>query len=134
MKILLLLFAWFMLRFVHHRYTISHPKGIFYSDVSDYVTAFMYQPVINLVLVVFILIALSLVYTIFFLTILHIKERKLDGNFINLLQLSLALYLIIVGFMYFKEFSILFLLTILYLFLQSYFRNRRRKIKRYWNF
>lgn len=130
MKILLLLIAWFMLRFVHHRYTVSHPKGIFYKDISDYITAFMYQPLINLVLVIFILIALGFIYTIIYLSFQKLFEYNAGNRLMNIIQLVLALYLLVIGFMYFAEISTLFFVVALYFLIQSIVNGRKRRIKR----
>lgn len=134
MKIVLLLLAWFMLRFVYHRYTISHPKGIYYSDLGDFITAFMYQPIINLVLVLILLLSLGFIYAIIYLAFENFIERKIGNLFIYLIQLSLAIYLLVLGFVYFTELSMLLLVMLMYFIIQNHKSTRRKRIKRFRHF
>lgn len=122
--------AWIMMRVVHHRYTISHPKGIYYSNIGDYITAFMYQPVINLILVIFAILAFIIIYLVIYLTIEKIFEKRSLKLFYYLLNFSFAIYLSILGFIYFQELSLFFFIVMTYLLLIRYIKSKKRRIKR----
>lgn len=130
MKLIVLLLAWGMLKVVHHRYTISHPTGILYRDISDFITAFMYQPFVNVMLIFFIFIALGIIYLVLYLEIDSFVGRKLSSKWLAALHVSSSLYLIIMGFIYFTFISILYILIFSYAIFQYFSRLNKRKLRR----
>lgn len=130
MSFILLLLSWMMLKYSHNKYTISHPRGITYSSLSDYVSAFMYQPIINLALMLMVFISLLIIYSLLVRIVLKNSNIKGYNRLFTILQIPAIIYMVIQGFTYYAEMSMLFLsITIMYL-IYKIMKNRRKKIKR----
>lgn len=129
MYILFLFLAWLMMYFAHKQYTVGRPTGLFYSDLGDYVTAFMYQPLINVLLISFVVTSMFIIYSSFYLILHKIIHHIHFHRAVFALQFALTLYLAIIGFLYFQVVSIVFFIVTIYLIIQDYFRYRRKRIR-----